>query len=450
MRLVKRFSNNQLHFMVLLLAILVRLCVMFDDYSFDVNNHIAWAKDLHNRGFSNFYDTQSSEVYASLYPNYPPVAMYLFYLTYPLPKGVYNILWWLNIHIPLFPSKLVFPVQERFFLAAMMKVPAILADFGIAWLVYLFVKKLKTNDPQKRKMLILGPALVLLNPAFFYNSAYWGQIDVIPIFFVLVSIYVLFYTKRYVVSGLFFTLALLIKPTPLVFLPVYALMLTRIALAERDPKKLQNVLGVVLTVFAANLFFITAFFPFLRDGSAFFPTYKIYLHRIMEAQSLAFVTNGAFNMWAIVTHFQGIKDTEMFIWGFTYNQWAFLIAGIVIATLCSTFWKKLRHKHEKEETLFYALFLSALASFLFLTKMHERYTMLILPFLLLLSLKDKNLMKWFLVFSLFSFLNLYHSWPVPHLEALFQALDTPLIYSTLAFLQITLFFYFLRIYFYKR
>ena len=411
--------------LLIILGLAVRLLVMFHDYSFDVNNHIAWAKDLHLSGFGNFYNTQSSEVYASLYPNYPPLAMYIFYLAYPLPKLIYSVFWWLNIHIPLFPSQLMFPIQERFFLAAMMKVPGILADFGIAWLVYLFVQKLKFNEVRKKQLLIVGPALVLLNPAFFYNSAYWGQIDAIPVFFTLLSVYLLVHTKRSMLSTLCFTLGLLVKPTTIVFMPVYLFMWIK--------KNGLNKFAVALLI--NNLVFCVAMWPFLGKADAIFAPYQIYLHRIIEAQSIAFVTNGAFNAWAIVTQLQGIKDTSVFLFGVPYAIWGYLITSMGIVMIIRKLLTKSKADNQK---VYYALFLSALVSFLFLTKMHERYTMLILPFLLLAALKDKNLMKWYAIFSLLSFLNLYHSWPVPRVEILYQALSLPVVFSALAGIKIGL------------
>jgi len=100
-----------------------------------VNNHIAWAKDLYIRGFQGFYEKQSSEVYATLYPNYPPLSLFIFYLVYPLQSIIYKIAWWLNLAIRVFPSNLIFFIQKRILLAAMFKLPAIAADLGIAWLI---------------------------------------------------------------------------------------------------------------------------------------------------------------------------------------------------------------------------------------------------------------------------------------------------------------------------
>jgi hypothetical protein len=75
--------------------------------------------------------------------------------------------------------------------------------------------------------------------------------------------------------------------------------------------------------------------------------------------------------------------------------------------------------------------------------MHERYTLLILPFLLLAAIKDKKLIKWYVILSLLSFLNLYFSWPVPRSEILFSLLHNSIFYLTLSTCHLAIFFYLL-------
>src|SRR4030067_3694223 len=145
---------------VFLLGLILRLSLLFVDYSWDVNNHIVWAKDLWQRGFGGFFDKQSSEVFATVYPNYPPLSLWLFYLIYPLQGLIFKIAWWLNLTIPPFPSNLVFFIQEKVFLAGLMKLPAIFADLGIAYLSFLFVKKFKTDNRLTDKLITV---LILFN-----------------------------------------------------------------------------------------------------------------------------------------------------------------------------------------------------------------------------------------------------------------------------------------------
>ncbi len=397
--MLKFIKKHPLAFLIFL-GIALRFALLFLDFSFDVNNHIAWAKDLHNRGFSGFYQTPSSEVYATLYPNYPPLAQFIFFLLYPIQSIVFRVTWWLHLHL-FFPGRLIFFIQSRAFLAATFKVTSVVADVGIAWLAFLIAKKLA---PKEKRLPLLAASFVLFNPAFFYNSAYWGQIDAIPLFFTLVSLYLLLYSKRSLMSGIFLTLGLLVKPTVLIFLPVYVVFFLK-------KNSFSDFLKICL--FCVIIFWLF-FIPFFKSGNIFTFPFTTYVNGILATQSLPYVTNGAFNFWVLITGYKGIKDVVPFLFGISYRFFGYGIVGILFFFILSYFVKQ----KDPVASVFTASFLCALVAFLFLTKMHERYSILPLPFLLIASIKNRGLIRWFVILSLVSFLNLYHSWPVPSIEIL--------------------------------
>ena len=441
MKLVKKYPLLNLF----ILGLLLRFSLLFLDYGWDIHNHIVWAKDLWQRGFAGFYEKQSSEVYATLSPNYPPLSLLLFYLSYPLQAFIYKIAWWLNLAFPLFPSNLIFFINERAFLAAMMKLPAVFADLGVAWFCYLIAKKIL---PKNKKLHLFIPSFILFNPAFFYNSALWGQIDVIPIFFVLFSFYLLLFSKRYLLSGLIFTLALLVKPTAFVYLALYIIFFIN----------KYSLINFLKTFLIANFIFLISFFPYLKNLNNLLLPYSIYSEKILAAQSLPYVTNGAFNFWVLITGFAGIKDTAPFLFGISYGLWGYFITGSFIIFVLVKFFRHSGKRVERarpesnndsgvpfdfaqgpQNDIFLAFFLIALVSFLFLTKMHERYSILPLPFLLLVGLKNQKLFKWFVILSLISFLNLYHSWPVPKLGFITEIIFLPITSYVLTLVNIILF-----------
>src|SRR3989338_1324575 len=229
-------------FFLFFFGLIIRLSIIFVDYSWDVNNHMVWAKDFLTRGPQNFYETQSSNVFANLTPNYPPLAIFTFVVMRLFSPLIHNFYWWLNIRITLIPSDVIFFLEKIVFLAGLMKIPAILADLGIAFLIFLFAKKI---IPKNKKNQIIAVSLVLFNPVFIYNSGLWGQIDSIPIFFVLSSVYLLLNTRRSIISTILFTLALLVKPTALVFLPVYIILFI----------KKFGIKKSILNLFIANIIF---------------------------------------------------------------------------------------------------------------------------------------------------------------------------------------------------
>lgn len=420
---MKRFVKKHFLLIIFISGLLLRFSLLFVDFGWDVHNHIAWAQDLTERGFHNFYDIQSSEVYASLYPNYPPFALFLFYIFYALNTFIFKLLWLLNVMFSFFPSAVIFFIQKRAFVAGVLKIPAIFADMGLAWVCYLFAKKL---IPYDKKLPFFSASTILFNPAFFYNSALWGQIDSIPLFFLMWSFFICVYTKKYIISGLLFTASILVKPTTLIFFPVHVVLFTWCYGLRKGIKAL--IVGLS--------FFWVSFLPFFGDSFSFFSPFDLYFKKIISAQSLAFVTNGAFNFWVLITGFDGIRDISVFIFGATYRIWGYVIFSTLTVWVIFIL---IKAQKKKLFTFFYAFFLSAVISFLFLTKMHERYTMLSLPFLLMMSILNSHYKKWFYIFSLLSLINIYHSWPVPRIELVVRFLSVPFVFMTLSGLNIAFF-----------
>lgn len=416
------FIKKHFLFFLFLLGLILRFSIIFYDYSWDVNNHMVWAKDFFTRGPLNFYETQSSNVFASLTPNYPPLAIYIFVLMRLLNPVIHNIYWWLNLHLSIIPSNLIFFLEKTVFLASLMKIPAILTDLGIAYFVYLFAKKLIPNN---KRLHIVSACMILFNPVFIYNSALWGQIDSIPIFLFLVSIYFLIYKQRHIVSTIFLTLAFLIKPTVLIFLPVYIFIFIK----KNGLKK------SIIDLFIAIIIFVAFFIPFTTKNIFLF-TIDTYLNKILAAQSLPYATNGAFNFWTLATQAKSIVDIP-------YRLIGYFIVGVINIFII---WCLSKSKKTIED-FFMALFLSGLGAFLFLTKMHERYSLLPLAFILLYSLKNKKFTKWYIFLSVTSFLNHYRSWAVPRLDFMMKAIESNSFAYIIAMINIFLFFYLLESFF---
>src|SRR3989339_2257107 len=94
------------------------------------------------------------------------------------------------------------------------------------------------------------------------------------------------------------------------------------------------------------------------------------------------------------------------------------------------------------EDFFMALFIAAFAAFLFLTKMHERYSLLPLIFLLLFSLKKTKFFILFILLSIISFINHYHNWAVPRIELIMKIIDSMPFFFFFFFFNIFFFFFF--------
>ncbi len=380
-------------------GLLLRFILMFTKSSFDINNHISWAQDAYSRGFAGFYETQSREIYAWKYPNYPPLSIFIFYLVYVLKQPVFNVLWWLNLKIPLFPSKIFAFLGTREYTTGFYKIPAIIFDLILAYLCYLFVKKLFPKDRQKH---ILAVSLILFNPTFFYISGLWGQIETIILSFFLISVYLLIFSKKPVLSFIFYVMAFLVKPVIIIFLPVYLVYFFK----NYGWKK------IVTSSIIGNVIFWLSFLPFYKNGNIFIYPYITYFQKIISSQSLANVSNSAFNFWSVFPVLMRTKDTVQMIGPLSYQTAGFIIVAIFYLIIISSYFKKTGNK----TAFFYSLFLTGFGYIMFSTRMHERYFIYLLPFIFLISLKEKKYFKRSIFLSVIFFLNLYYSWSVPYVD----------------------------------
>lgn len=377
--------------LILLLAagLILRLLLSIQIFHGDVNNHVAWGESSIKEGFGGIYDRDFAARYGREPVNYPPIPVFAFNFFHRLYNGLAQVL----------PS-------DEDVLPAFLKIPAMVADLGIAVLVYFFAIRLvgKKNS----RWPLVGASLVLFNPAFFYNSAYWGQVEAIPLFFVLGSFYFLLSPRRYILSAALFSLALLSKQTAVVFAPIFAL-----AFVFRFGwwKTIKSLL-VSTTVFWL------AFLPFYtRGGRLLFPV-QTYISKILTGSVSDFATDHAFNFWALVTGLAKISDWTPSLFGLPFWWWGALLTSALLAVILYGIFKK-----QDAVTLLFAATLLPFATFLFMTRIHERHFEPVLPFLLLLSVRDKKLLWIFVFLSIFHFANLYHNWWAPRIQPAVEMLS---------------------------
>ncbi|MBI2051708.1 DUF2029 domain-containing protein [Candidatus Roizmanbacteria bacterium] len=404
-----RFSFFKKHPLatLLILGFLLRAMLLFLDYSWDVNSHISWGKEAVTFGFPGFYERLTQERFSIDYPNYPPVPIYLFAVGYVKYQLLNKLAWSFNIAIPLFPSNLIFFIKSRAFLASLLKLPSVFADLGIAWMIYLFIKRLL---PKKKNFPLVAASLILFNPAFFVNSSLWGQVEAIPIFFAAAAFYVVLFTKKYLWASVLFALSLLSKQTAVVFLPVFLIVVL----------KKYGWREVVESVSISFFVFFILFLPFYLRGNVVTFSFTTYFEKVLLVSGLPFVSNHAFNFWALITQWQNIPDMALFL-GFPFRNLGYLATLAFILPVLY-----LLYRNPAAENVLFSLALVVFASFLFLTKIHERHFQQVLPFLIFFSLKDKKVFFVFLFLSLAHLANLYHNWSVPRIEPLVNFILSPI------------------------
>jgi dolichyl-phosphate-mannose-protein mannosyltransferase len=271
---------------------------------------------------------------------------------------------------------------------ALMKLPASLADIGLALLMlYALRDRLAWG--------VIAAVSVLLVPALFDISAWWGQYESIYALFALAAV-VFALEDRNVIAAAALALALMTKPQAIPFLVPFAAWFW----ARGGPRGFATAvvvgLGVVIVLW---LRFIPA------DGPA------NYLKNLAEYQGdiFAILSLRAWNLWWLVQEALGggqfVADDNAILGPITFRHVGYALTALFELIVFIAVVRDARPR-----TLILGLATSTLVAFCFLTSMHERYAYGALIFLLLL-LVERPLRALALGFAVVFTLNLLAAVP---------------------------------------
>lgn len=390
------------HFLVLLvLSFALRLYVSVLIYSGDLNNHFEWGESIIDVGASGAYSRYYPTV---MQPTYPPFALYAFATSSLAFRAVNSSALFLNSRVPAFPSSLVWALEDQDAMPAFQKIIAILSDLGIGVLLYAFARRLL---PQRPVFALVVSALYLLNPAVWYVSSIWGQIDSFPLMFIILAFYLAFRRHSYW-SVLSFACALLSKQTSALFAPIFA-----IYWFSRFSWKQMFLPGI-----SSFALFYLSYLPFSSSPNLLWP-FQIYLDRLQTGSGSDYITDHAFNFWALFTHLAKISDSAKIFSSMTYSQAGYILFALFALPFLVAFWRKPLLK-----PLFHTATIFGLAAFLFLPRMHERYLVPALPFMLLSALNSRWFLFLYVLLSLGHLANLYHNWWYPNIPTAINLLSS--------------------------
>jgi len=349
--------------LIFLSAFLIRLALSpYGNHPIDLADWIGWSNRLVEVPFAKFYDAWS---------DYLPGYLY--------------VLWFLG-HLKnfLYSSGFQIPLEVIY------KFPAIIADIILILVSYKISKKF---FDQKRTLLVT--AILAFNPAIFANSALWGQVDVINTLFYIIT-FILLVNKRILLSGAILAISLLIKPQGVVLLPLVFLL----SIKEKWPvAEFFKGTGVFLLVYLGG------FIPFSNKLNIFQFIFERYSVSLNQYQ---YTSLNAFNFWAIGQRWW-IPDSEIF-WGLSFHIWGITVFSVISLLVLWTFWGNYNKDEKKKVFLInFSLAILFLASFTFLTRVHERLLLTPLIFLILAAIFKKELWFFVLILSMTYVLNLYFS-----------------------------------------
>lgn len=381
---------------ILLIAFFLRLILSFVTWHPDLNNHVDWGIRFWQYGPEKFY---KANVWSWTWPNQPPGTIYIFAAMRKLFELVFAFFWFLNIKIPLFPSNVMLFFESNLY-QAILKLPSVLADIGLAYLIYRIFKNQK-----KAKLGIYGATLFLVNPVTWYNSTIWGQTDSIVNFFGLLA-FVLLLEKKLTWAVFAMLLTLYIKLSLLIFLPAFIVILVR------QKYKLNTILkSVVIPI----LVIIALTLPF-SQGNPIEWLFRIYKDKILT-QQLQVITANAFNLWAALTGIHEQKHTLMF-GPLSYKTWGEILGIIAIIPAHILIYRK-----QDVKSVVWGLAIISSSYFMLATNMHERYLYPLFPYLTILVIYYRLLIPLYAIMSLIHLINLYHFWWYPRIELLVSLLS---------------------------
>ena len=300
-----------------------------------------------------------------------------------------------------------------------LKLPAIVADLGSAYLLYRFL------EGRREGWRVGAAALYLLFPATLLIGPIWGQDDSILAFFVLLTVY--FVAKdRPVAAALAFTAGFIVKPQAIAALPFLVFWIVRdhppvwrrvnaILRVPVPPKAWLRMAGGSLLLTFVMIF---PFFPSLV-------LWRPFIHLVEQVSSALNVWRYnaifAYNFWnlfgrgtagrcdssacpnAATGHVTYFTHGAEFL-GLPTRFWGFLLFAVAAVSVIAVL-----RRARGPAFLALGTSLTILAFYVFMTRMHERYLFpFFLPFLAAcVLLKSRVLWAAFAVLGAVHFLNLY-------------------------------------------
>ncbi len=411
---------NWILIVVFLSALILRLSLVFVAHHGDLNNNISWGNLAVERGLNGYYEGKNWP-YSN--PNQPPLTILTFTGTSLVWKSVENASWFLNNRFKVFPSAFIWFWEGRG-MDLMVKLPGIIADLLIGYLIYKFLKE------RKNKQAILITCIWFFNPVIWYNSAIWGQTDsIVNLLGFAGVIYLL--KKDLVKSLVFITLSVLFKGSLTLFIPIILIY----AIFQKYPFKkwLHSTFYVLLTTLLVSVWFHPKWDLFIW-------LVNLYKNRIFPGE-IGYLTANSFNLWWLINPGK-VLDSVLYL-GIQARMWGIIIVLISMAVLIFYQIKKL-----DEKRLLIALAVISLVSFLFMTRIHERY---LYPFFIpatILLVSISGILIPYLILSLTHLLNLYHLFWAPGIPVLERLYLNSAFPNVISLINLAVFFW-LLLYFFR-
>lgn len=238
----------------------------------------------------------------------------------------------------------------------LMKLPAILADLGIA-LVVLNIPKLAKRigfQDVPQSLATICAALYLFSPLSIFDSAVWGQVDSLGVFLFLCAV-VLVLTKKPFLAGFLYMVALMTKLQNMIYGPIFFLFIWQ----------LIGFKGLVRAIAGAVLFFFLLNIEFLLTGNMA----RVITSLTVNYDYFPYLSLNSYNIWWMVAKGNGMGVSDKMLTIGIINA---KTMGLILfaCTYLLTVFNQLK---KGAASFFLSLTLVVGAFFFFQTESHDRY-----------------------------------------------------------------------------
>lgn len=364
-KVVKWNKEIPLLFKLFVIGILFLRIILLGQASFkiDMGDWQAWAARLIDVGPFNFYS-------ANFFADYLPFFyFFLFILT--------------KIFVLIFGKEAIFLISFEIYI----KIISNIFDILTASVIF------KIINNHSKKWAFPGSIFYLLNPSIIFNSSVWGQLDSIPTFFIVLSLYQLEEKKKIIKSLMSGILSFLIKPLNISLFP---LMLYR-AIKNFPAKTILKTFGISLLIF----FIATA--PFFPND----PLLGSFKRLSNSLNVYPYTSINAYNFWGL---FGWWKQDSLLFLNLSYHFWGYILFFLTVSIIFIPIFRKNLKSFMKPDYLVYTLL--SFAFFLFLTRIHERHLFPVFSLLIISAciFRSRILIISYIILAVINFINLFYSY----------------------------------------
>lgn len=356
----KRFINSLSYLFIIIFILVTSLLLINVKFTNDMNWFISWIKAYADNGYK-YTD-----------PNYPPLFLHYLYLI-----SRFDNIWDNHIVIKI-----------------LLQLPCLLSQIFLI----LISRNLIIKQGISKIIAFIILSFIAFNPAFFMNSIFWGQVDIFPTFFVIISILTLLEKKFVYLSSTFMILAILTKFQMIAFFPLWLGLILNKHYREYIP----------INILIPPVIILLVFMPYVINDTLYKALQGGYLNASDYYQDLSL---SASSIWIFIS--KNIKNHNLIIFNDYISTFPILKhltykrLGILIFLICNTFIFLQAFREKAKNNIFILAMLAGLVFYLPLTAMHERYIFYAVPMTFIAVSYDKRVLLTSMLLTTIAFLNMY-------------------------------------------